>query len=234
MMLGYEFAHRGRKVRAAEPVRLFARAALSAGEVTGIAVDGKLDDWAGREAYPVGARWQAGDNRAGWTGADDCSARLRLGYDEKNLYVAVDVTDDVLMAEGGQSWQRDGVEVFWDPRGPAGRGAPYGDPCRQVAVPLPAAGDPAKPAVGPRDARPAPKVRAACRRRKGGYTVELAVAIASIAEGFRIAPGKTLRLELLLNDKDDPDEKAPTTCLSISGYTKANYRTWRYPLVTFK
>jgi len=43
-----------------------------------------------------------------------------------------------------------------------------------------------------------------------------------------------LRMDVLLNDKDAPDKKAPTACMSLSGYTKCNYRTWRYADVKFE
>jgi len=234
MELAHEFAHQGKTVRGKHLAGPFARPDMTAGRVGHITIDGKLDDWSAVKPRPMGGRWQVGDNPRAWTGPGDCSAGTRIGYDERNLYVAVDVADDALLAEGGASWQRDGVEVFWDPRGPGARGRPYAGACRQVAVPLPAKGEKAAPEIGPAGAKPAARVKAACLRREGGYAVELAIAISSIAEGFKIGPGVTLRVEVLVNDKDDPDPKAPTTCMSTSGYTKANYRTFRYAELTFK
>ncbi len=70
----------------------------------------------------------------------------------------------------------------------------------------------------------------------------------------KFAPGATLRLDFVLNDRDDPDPPplpatpaagaakskpkppppAPVSCLSLSGYGKPGYRTHAYAVVTFK
>ena len=231
--IAYEFAAAGQTVRGKHRADLFARAVLAAGRAGAIAVDGRLDDWAAVPPRPLGASWQVGDAREEWTGPADCSATTRIAYDDENLYVAVDVTDDTLVCEGAR-WHRDGVEFLWDPRPADNAVSMFTGPCRQVAVALPGEGEKVDLAVSPAGAKPAPRVRAACRRRKGGYAVELAIAVSSIAEGFRIAPGGRLRVEFLLNDKDAPGDKAPLSCLTTTGYVKPNYRTHRYAELTFK
>lgn len=48
------------------------------------------------------------------TGDDDLSAYYKITYDTNYLYLLVDVTDDVLMNDGGFNWQNDALEVFID------------------------------------------------------------------------------------------------------------------------
>jgi len=249
MNLYYAFTSAGKPVKGVQRVGVFARAVMRAGRVGKIAVDGRLDDWAAVPCRAMGARWQIGDNPKQWTGPADCSAAVRVGYDDANLYVAMDVTDDALIADGQASWQRDGVEVFIDPRPPPARTIGFGGPCRQVSVPLPEAGKPTVPEVGPADAAPALKVRAACRRRPGGYVVEIAVSLASIG-GARIAGGAAVRMDFAVNDKDMTDKEflrgnpvargvrgprtAPVAYLVQSAYRKPNHRTAAYAEVRFK
>jgi len=174
---------------------------------------------------------------------------VRIGYDDANLYVAMDVTDDVLIAAGQAAWQRDGVEVFIDPRPAGQRVIGFEGACRQMAVPLPEVGKHAAAEVGPADAKPPLKVRAACRRRPGGYVVEIAMPIASLG-GVKIAPGATVRMDFAVNDKDVTDAEylrahppakgkrpptgAPIAYLIQSAYRKPNHRTAAYAEVRFK
>jgi len=225
MRMTYVFKAGDATVTGTHAAALFLRPVLSARKVGGIVLDGKLSDWPPAASRMLGARWQIGDWPNTWTGLDDCSAALRVGYDDKRLYLAVDVTDDKLTIEGGPAWTLDGVEVFFDPRPAGRRGGAYDKSCRHVGLPLQVKDGPFTPAPG---------TRAACRRRPGGYVLELAVDLGAVAKGFKPAPGRMLRMDLLLNDRDDPDPKAKTTCLSPSGYTKSNYRTWRYAEVKFR
>lgn len=60
-------------------------------------------------AYPV---FGAGD----WRGADDVSGQLWVGWDDTQLYLLVEVTDDVFVQEGAGLllYQGDGVELQFD------------------------------------------------------------------------------------------------------------------------
>jgi hypothetical protein len=63
-------------------------------------------------------RFAAIDN-AKWSGPDDLSAKIGVAYDEKRLYLAVDVTDDqhVQPETGSEVWKGDGIQfaVDFDP-----------------------------------------------------------------------------------------------------------------------
>ena len=247
--LAYAFTSADTPVKGSWRVPVFARAVMDAARVGKVAIDGRLDDWSSVAPRPMGARWQVTDNPKEWTGPGDCSATVRLAYDDANLYVAMDVTDDVLMSEGRAAWQRDGVEVFIDPRPAGQRVIGFEGACRQVAVPLPEPGKPAVAEVGPAGAKPALKVRAACRRRAGGYIVEIAIPIAALP-GVKAAAGAAVRMDFAVNDKDvtdaayirahppakgkRPPTAAPVACVVQSAYGKANRRTHAYAEVRFK
>jgi hypothetical protein len=99
-------------------------------------------------------------------------------------------------------------------------------------IPVPSAGEAPKPKAGPIQAVGQIKAKVACLRRVGGYTFELAIPAASIAEGFKPAPGATLRMEFFANDKDETGGQ--TTGMVLSGDSDASRNTAGYAIVTFK
>ena len=52
-----------------------------------------------------------------WTGKKDLSVKIYLGYDEKNLYIGTEVTDDqwFFTKTGSMLWSQDAVEISIDP-----------------------------------------------------------------------------------------------------------------------
>ena len=46
-----------------------------------------------------------------WDNADDLTAELQIVYDETNLYFALVVTDDEYVAEAGDPWSNDGIQL---------------------------------------------------------------------------------------------------------------------------
>jgi hypothetical protein len=87
-----------------------------------IQIDGKLDEEAWgrspvtllreeRQMYLFGAR------KAPWKGPDDLSGRLRFLWDDKGLYVAMEVEDDVFAnpKQDGEIWNQDGLQFLIDP-----------------------------------------------------------------------------------------------------------------------
>ena len=208
-------------------------ASISARRVRAIAVDGDLADWAAMPARHTAARWQVRDNPDAWEGPADCSFQTRVGYDDKHLYVAVDVADEVVWTKATQTWYRDGIEVFWDPRPLAEQDGRLAGPCRQLLVPLPESQQKVEVRTNPSDDALAAAVRAAYGRRPGGYRLELAIPLSAVAKGFRAAPGKTLRLEVMVNDRDGEDRNK-TTCMVLSGNSDASRNTSGYAIITFE
>jgi hypothetical protein len=82
----------------------------------GIAVDGDLGEWSWAQFAPIGpARWR---DRAGpiVTDPDDLSARAAVLWTSTDLYIAVEVTDDVQFNEstGWYIWEGDSIQVAFD------------------------------------------------------------------------------------------------------------------------
>jgi hypothetical protein len=83
-------------------------------------LDGTLDDPAWQKAVPreIDRPEQFRNLKAGnWTGPEDLSGKVRFLWDEKYLYVGVEVRDDVFRneAEGSAIWSGDGLQFLIDP-----------------------------------------------------------------------------------------------------------------------
>ena len=78
-------------------------------------IDGDLSDW-GRLAFHVPEPAEIDVDADSWTGSADCSWRFGVEYDDDNLYVAVDVTDERRIYLGGYAWSQDGLELRVDGR----------------------------------------------------------------------------------------------------------------------
>jgi hypothetical protein len=79
-----------------------------------IKIDAVLDDWAAVEDVIVmgEATWEPlGGN---WDSPDDLTAKLKILYDETNFYFGLAVTDDEYVAEAGDPWSNDGVQMAID------------------------------------------------------------------------------------------------------------------------
>ncbi|RAU98157.1 S-layer homology domain-containing protein [Paenibacillus sp. YN15] len=79
----------------------------------GFTIDGSLEEWSG-ESYitlPL-ASGSLPANLASWEGPQDLSAKVRFAYDEDNLYLGVQVTDNVHYALSGASmWSGDSIQL---------------------------------------------------------------------------------------------------------------------------
>ncbi|MFL5728888.1 MAG: sugar-binding protein [Cytophagaceae bacterium] len=73
-------------------------------------IDGSIDAvWSNYAAFPLG-KIAVGS----FSGASDLTASFRIARDAVNLYILVDVTDDILRNDGAANWQKDGVEIYID------------------------------------------------------------------------------------------------------------------------
>ena len=79
-----------------------------------ITLDGRFEDWPG-PWQPVNAVIQG---REQWGGASDLGGFMQMLWAPEGLYLAVQVTDDVLRAgpDGSDQWQGDGIELQFDRR----------------------------------------------------------------------------------------------------------------------
>ncbi|HOF19500.1 MAG TPA: sugar-binding protein, partial [Phycisphaerae bacterium] len=97
-----------------------------------IQLDGRLDEdaWGKCPVAELNDARQARALRstAVWKGPEDLSAKLRFLWDDKGLYVAMEVTDDVLAnpKEGESMWNQDGLQFLIDPfRAATDKGGKY-------------------------------------------------------------------------------------------------------------
>lgn len=114
----------GRAIHLQRPMGGFIGAPRTGGTIT---LDGKLDeaDWDRctvididkPEQYLALKKLDPGP----WGGPEDVSAKVRLLWDETNLYLGFDITDDILEQNqhGANMWKQDGVQFLINP----GRGA---------------------------------------------------------------------------------------------------------------
>ncbi len=91
-----------------------------------IKIDGDLSDWNGVKGFTMAQEkfFFAGQgmSSAKWKGPEDLSATFKVQWDARYIYIAVEVTDDVVTEPHGAlvkgtetgSWDDDGVELMFD------------------------------------------------------------------------------------------------------------------------
>lgn len=80
-----------------------------------VVVDGKLDEWVNVQEVPFkGADMVVAGDASTYQGPTDLSARVYVTWDAKNLYIAADVSDDVVLQgySGAYIFQGDGFQLF--------------------------------------------------------------------------------------------------------------------------
>lgn len=70
------------------------RPSITAHKATEVTIDGNLDEWNLDSPAVVEDATQVIRDVVFWQGANDCSAKFYLAWDEENLYMAADVTED--------------------------------------------------------------------------------------------------------------------------------------------
>ena len=83
-----------------------------------VVVDGVLAEWSRAEAVRLDDRVRVVHGPQAWSGPDDLSANVWALYDREHLYMAFEVTDDVLLQawQGEEMWRGDHVELWLDVR----------------------------------------------------------------------------------------------------------------------
>ena len=71
-----------------------ARPGIIAHKANGIVIDGKLEEWNLDSPAIVADASQIIRDAAVWKGAEDCSVNFYLSWDEENLYMAAEITED--------------------------------------------------------------------------------------------------------------------------------------------
>jgi hypothetical protein len=142
------------------------------------------------------------DKAVQWKGAADLSATMRFLWDDKCLYVGVDVSDDVFAntKQDGEIWAGDGLQFLIDPKrsslekpGKYDLGLAQGKKGPQAWCFLSANAATPVGAV--------PDIEVHCKQREGGMIYKLAIPWARLAP-FTPAAGANLGLSMIVNEDD--------------------------------
>jgi hypothetical protein len=130
---------------------------------------------------------------------EDFSASYRALYDADNLYLLVDVTDDVLKNDSDEFWQDDAVEVFIDADN--SKSGHYGDDDFQFHF----GWAEANPSMGESQHGRTDGVKFAVGRADDGYRVEIKFPWNTL--GVKPSIGTKIGLDVHANDDDDGGDR---------------------------
>ncbi|MEW6750355.1 MAG: metallophosphoesterase [Candidatus Latescibacterota bacterium] len=187
-------------------------------------VDGDLAEW---KDLPFVCRQPAQVRVApdSWKGADDGSFRFGVEYDETHLYVAVEVTDELVVSDPEHlPWQQDGVELRVDARPDPDRsnGRGMGDNDAFLLVAASPGSTPAETVLYQPEVLARDGVGAVCVRRPGGYVLEMGVPRAYL-DGKQGRAWSELRLNVSVDDVDEPNGALAQLCWRPDWRTPENY-----------
>jgi hypothetical protein len=155
-------------------------------------IDGSLVDWPDGETIDLN-RKTAFSYLGRISSIADLSAVIRSGWDEETLYFAIQVADDIIVADSSDVWRDDGVEIGLD--GLYDRDS-WGSDDHQYAIL--ADGRTSDRAV------PITDIVAAVSAHEEGYDIEVAIPMSQLLPGIPIS-GTVMGFTIGLHDDDDGD-----------------------------
>jgi len=162
-----------------------------------IEIDGMTDDWKGIERIQFSQWFKAHFvTIEDPSGPKDLSAQLALAYDAQNVYLLVEVTDDVHCEPygAGLTWRGDSVQLAFDP-------SPTGEHGR-VEMDFALSDDGEEMSIArPLNAIDITRVKFKVRRHGDQTIYELAFPLAALCVKSR-GPGTRLGFSLLVNEND--------------------------------
>lgn len=166
-------------------------------------IDGELSEWSKASSVLLDRQQQVVPPDPGfWKGPDDLSATVSWMYDDKNLYLACRVKDDVhLNGEPmAKIWAGDSMQIAL-----ANAQFPYG--YTELSVGLSSvAGSGHWVCIGPGNGKPLPGMRVVVKRGQGVTNYEMAIPMASLSS-ISIVPGTKIRVAFIVNDVDQTARK---------------------------
>ncbi len=182
---------------------------VTASRMSGVEVDGDLSEWAQSKAFFL--KVDVGQDFS--TIADYDGARFHVGYDDENLYLAGDVTDEAVVNNYrlDNLWNGDGIEVFIDLRpdvNPLSHN--YTADCFQfIFAPTSLDGTPSmvckNPGLPPGFVPP--NTRWAVKKTGTGWRFEAAIPRADL-NGYALKPGGVIGFNIQLDDSDGGDRSS--------------------------
>jgi hypothetical protein len=173
---------------------------------TPIVVDGRLSEW-GKLAHSAVHSAQVLGAES-WSGPLDLHYDFDLRYDDENLYIAVNVTDDhVASVKDRPPWEQDGLELMLDPRDDPERAndrRDYGETWRDYAY---LAFSPAqtREQMAVWEAEKIPTgVTFACLPTVAGYAAEILIPNRVLDALRRQGKYDLLRFNLAVHDAEEP------------------------------
>jgi len=160
-----------------------------------VAIDGRAENiWSDAREYKIGnVIYEPTSSDA------DVSANYKAMWDEKNLYVLVNVTDDSLKNDSDEWWLDDCVEVFVDADNSKSRG--YGDNDYVYYFEW----DGANPSMGESKHGQTRGVEFAVERTQKGYQTEIKFPWSTL--GAKPSAGARIGLDVHVNDDDDGGDR---------------------------
>ena len=160
-----------------------------------VVIDGKVDEiWSEAREYKIGNVIYSPISSD-----EDLSASYKALWDEENLYVLVDVTDDNLKNDSDEFWLDDGVEVFIDADN--SKSDSYGNNNYQYFFEW----ADANPGMGEFKQGRTTGIEFAVGRREVGYRVEIKFPWSTL--GTKPSAGTKIGLDVHVNDDDDGGDR---------------------------
>ncbi|MCZ2126592.1 MAG: hypothetical protein LC099_02330 [Anaerolineales bacterium] len=202
--------------------------------VSGIKIDGKLDDWSAEPTFVLDdeSRVVYKLNPKSWNGPQDFSAQVWAGWSEEGLYFAVKVTDDIHVQTNADTdlWHGDHVELQFD----TDLERDYNEPGMnnddyQIGISV-GDFDKVPPAAfawsnGAGVASPLTDIQQAQVKTDDGYIVEIFVP-KSVLEGIQLEEGASFGMNVSPSDTDNVSEGQKVMLSTSPTRTYADPRTF--------
>lgn len=187
-------------------------------------IDGNLDDWKSIPKMNLGEERLSADFSGGklpHSPKGDLSATSAISWDEKHLYVAVDVNDDVFFkgtGDEGMFWANDSVQIYFDMGNEAGKTYDGNDAAYSIGL------NKNGEAVAWLDKNPTgryvgannvdkgvdPDVKVAFKKTSAGHVFEIAFPRVALPY-LELKEGSVFGFSLLVNDNDGQGRKQGVT-----------------------
>jgi predicted phosphodiesterase len=181
-----------------------------------VVVDGKLDEWGPLPIVCENSRPPQAEG-GNWTGPKDCSFKFAVRHDDKNFYVAVQVTDDLRLAASREDpYNQDGIWITLDTEPELNKARGPKEQKNSFAVMLlPGKNVKESYDVARAQGWASPGVEGVCIDTKKGFNAEAVIPFAALAQRLG-KPAQAIKVNVTVYDFDPSESQ-----------DKALYFNWR-------